>query len=68
MNPVTGDLEFYCSKGRYLHIEAQGEVKWWKDPSHIIGRLTKKPRRIKIINMINDHCTILEVPSEEMIK
>lgn len=67
-DPTSGQQDFYCPKGRYLHIDSEGEVKWWKDSSHIIGRLTKKARRIRIINMINDHCTILEVPSEEIIK
>ena len=29
---------------------------------NIIGKLTKKCRRIKLINMTTDHVTMLEVP------
>ena len=34
---------------------------------NIIGKLTKKCRRIKLINMTTDHVTMLEVPCEETI-
>ena len=34
---------------------------------NIIGKLTKKSRQINLLNMITDHSTILEVPSEETI-
>jgi hypothetical protein len=59
VNCQTGQREFYCPAGKYLHIETEGEVKWWKDSKNIIGKLTKKQKKIKIMNMINDHCTIL---------
>lgn len=59
VNLKTGKREFYCPGGKYLHVESESEVKWWKDSKNIIGKLTKKARRIRIINMINDHCTIL---------
>lgn len=31
--------------------------------NNIIGKLTKKSRKIKLINMLTDHASILEVPS-----
>jgi hypothetical protein len=34
----------------------------------VIGRLTQKSRRVKLINMLTDHETILEVPCEETIQ
>ena len=34
---------------------------------NIIGKLTKKSRKIKIINMLTDHTTLLEVPCEETV-
>lgn len=68
VNLQTGLREFYCPTGKYLHVDSESEVKWWKDSKNIIGKLTKKARRVRIINMINDHCTILEVPSEETIR
>lgn len=30
---------------------------------NIIGKITKKSRKIKIVNILTDHTTILEVPS-----
>jgi hypothetical protein len=68
VNLQTGQRESYCPGGKYLHVDSESEVKWWKDSKNIIGKLTKKARRLRIINMINDHCTILEVPAEETIR
>jgi hypothetical protein len=68
VNLTTGEREFYCPGGKYLHVDSDSEVKWWKNAANIIGKLTKKPKRIKIMNMINDHTTILEVPLEETIR
>jgi hypothetical protein len=56
---TSGQREVYCPTGKYLHVESEGEVKWWKNSANIIGKLTKKSKRIKIMNMINDHTTIL---------
>lgn len=32
--------------------------------NNIIGKLTKKSRKVKLINMLTDHSSILEVPAE----
>lgn len=61
----TGLQTFYTPTGRYLHLEtSETEIKWWKNQSLVIGRLTQKSRRIKLINMLTDHEFILEVPCE----
>jgi hypothetical protein len=61
----TGLKTFYTPKGKYLHLEVnETEVKWWKDQSLVIGRLTQKSRNIKLINMLTDHEFVLEVPCE----
>ena len=61
---------------RYLHIpsilpgtdtEPTDAIPWWKDPQYIIGKLTKKPRKVRIINMLTHHTDIIEVPCEETI-
>lgn len=67
VNTDTAEQEFYCPRGEYLQLRAQNEVKWWKDLHNIIGRLTKKSREVKLINMLTDQATILSVPSEETI-
>lgn len=64
VNIETGSQEFYCPNGKYLHLSTTNEVKWWKDQQNIIGKLTKKARFIKVVNMITDHTNVLEVPSE----
>jgi hypothetical protein len=67
VNTQTGATEYYCPGGEYLHLREEHEIKWWKNMENIIGKLTKKSRTIKLINMITDHATLLEVPSEETI-
>ena len=34
---------------------------WWKDSKYRVGTLTKKTRKIKIMNMLTHQQTILEV-------
>ena len=78
MNPETNTLEYLCPTGRFLHVpprdatsDAHTEVQpfdkpWWNDEQNYgIGRLTKKSRKISIINTLNKDEQILEVPSEE---
>lgn len=43
------------------------ETPWWKDSSYVLGRLTAKTRRIKLLNMLSRQETILEVCSEETL-
>ena len=59
--------DFYCPSGEYLHLREDNEIKWWKNMDNIIGKLTRKSRKVKIINMLTDHVCLLEVPSEEKI-
>ncbi len=64
-----------CPTGRYLHIPPQEpdsnwkpdfEIPWWKDnEKYKIGNLTKRKRKIRIINMLTKHDDILEVACEE---
>ena len=42
-------------------------VAWWRDPAYKIGELTKRARRIKIMNMLSRTNDILEVASEETL-
>lgn len=35
--------------------------RWWKNKSYFIGRLTRKTRKIKIVNMLTVHEDIIEV-------
>jgi len=67
-----------CPQGRYLHIpsinatsDAATEVvefdtPWWRDTDkYMIGRLTKKVRKINIMNTLTKDDETMDVASEE---
>jgi len=76
IDPTTG-LETYAQPfGRFVHVptlridstvDTTYELPWWKDPQFVIGELTKKPRKIRIVNTLNGHEITLEVCSEETL-
>ena len=43
------------------------ETPWWKDPQYVLGFLTAKTRKIKLLNMLSRQEMILEVCSEETL-
>lgn len=43
------------------------KTPWWKDDSYVLGRLTAKTRRIKLLNMLSRQETTLEVCFEETL-
>ena len=43
------------------------ETPWWKDASYVLGHLTAKTRRIKLLNMLSRQETTLEVCFEETL-
>lgn len=57
----TGKQVYYCPYGRFLHIpsieatthqEPVAEIPWWRDRNYVIGKLSQKVRRLRIINML----------------
>jgi len=75
----TGMRAYYCPKGRYLHIpplEASAieeptpsnGIPWWKDDNYLIGHLSMKVRKVRVINMLTHQEDIIECPSEESIE
>ena len=76
VDPVTG-METYAQPfGRFVHvptllpdtkIDTNYELPWWQDPQYVIGQLTRKSRKLRIINTINGHEVTLEVCSEETL-
>lgn len=66
-----------CLINRYLHIpatlpgmddEPTDSIVWWRNKNYVIGKLTSKSRKIRIINMLTHHTDIIEVPTEETIE
>ena len=77
IDPETARRVFYCPNGRYLHIplsmpgtdnEPFDEIPWWRNEKYVIGSLTQKSRKLRIVNMLTHHIDIIEVPSEETIE
>ena len=67
---------YYTPLGMYPHIppaypdadwEYDFDIPWWKNDNFKIGKLTKKVRKIKIMNTLTEHCDLLEVCEEETI-
>jgi|UniRef100_A0A7S4GM59 hypothetical protein len=74
IDPKTGLEQYYTPHGRFVHVlpsivttvlDNQFDLPWWLDPQYVIGELTSRPRKIRIINTLNHHETTLEVCSEE---
>jgi hypothetical protein len=79
MDPVLNVEGYYLPMGRFLHVPSPAykekykteepvvELSWWRDDKLIIGRLSKKTRTIRIINMLTHHDHMLEVCQEETL-
>lgn len=44
------------------------DIPWWRNKKYIIGKLTVKSRKIRIVNMLTHHTDTIEVPTEETIE
>lgn len=77
IDPSTG-LETYAQPfGRFLHvptlridstIDHNYELPWWQDPTYVIGELTKKTRKVRIISTLTGVEVEVEVCSEETLE
>ncbi|KAK7194933.1 Cytochrome b5-like Heme/Steroid binding domain containing protein [Novymonas esmeraldas] len=50
------------------YIDLSYDVPWWKDPQYVIGALTSRTRRIRIVNTLTGDETTLEVCAEETLQ
>jgi hypothetical protein len=75
--PDSARRVHYCPNGRYLHVPADlpgtdpeplADLPWWRSEKHVIGQLTQKARKVRIVNMLTHHIDIVEVPSEETVE
>eukprot|EP00826_Nyctotherus_ovalis_P036689 TRINITY_DN3276_c0_g2_i7.p1 TRINITY_DN3276_c0_g2~~TRINITY_DN3276_c0_g2_i7.p1 ORF type:complete len:216 (-),score=56.04 TRINITY_DN3276_c0_g2_i7:136-783(-) len=74
VSPHSKILEYYLPNGRYLHIPpAEPDsswsnsftTPWWRKKKLCIGKLTRKVRKLRVINMLTKDDDVLEVCSEE---
>ena len=70
MDPLTGCKIPYTPHGWFIHIPPPMPCSdwandfgrpWWRDESYCVGILSKKTRRIKIINTLTSQEHVLEV-------
>ena len=57
-SPETRDLELNCGA---TETETNVEVPWWRDRNLVLGKLTQRSRKIRIINMLTHQEDIIEV-------
>ena len=74
VDPKTNLKTVYCPWGEYLHINKPvpnssiPALPWWKDKeNYCIGKLTKKTRKIRIINMSTKEEECITVAFEETL-
>jgi len=72
----TGMRTYMQPFGRFVHvptlypdsnIDLAYDVPWWMDPQYVVGELTFKTRKIRIINTLTGEEVTLEVCSEETL-
>lgn len=76
ISPSTGLRQAYTPYGRFLHIppteptanwDNSFELPWWSDEQYQVGFLSRKKRRIHIVNMLSGQSDLLEVCAEERL-
>jgi hypothetical protein len=77
IDEATGLPTYVQSFGRFIHcptlcidstIDTSYDIPWWQDPKYIVGELTKKSRKLRVVNTLNGHEATLEVCSEETLR
>ena len=73
--PKTGNQTYFCPQGEFLHIPDNLETPWWRDEQYVIGALTTRVRKVRIINLLTvpkeqktaDEGVIIDVACEETL-
>ena len=72
----TSLLSYFCPNGLYPNIPPafpdsewnyNFDIPWWKNSNYKIGKLTKKVRKINIMNTLTEHMDLIECCEEETI-
>jgi hypothetical protein len=76
VDPVSLVRCYYTPQGRFVHVPPPWPdsawatdfgLPWWLDPAYCIGRLSRKVRKVKIVNTLTGDEDVLEVCAEETI-
>lgn len=65
----------YTPYGRFIHCPPEDpsdwstayDVPWWKDDKYIIGKLTKKLRLVRVVNMLTHKEDVIQTCEEETV-
>ena len=76
VDPETNLTVPYTPEGRFIHVPPRDptttwrhrETPWWKDSQYVIGNITKKERKLRIVNTLTSKEDILEVGCEETLE
>lgn len=74
---MSNTPQVYSPQGRYLHLtptepdsqwnQIAFTIPWWRDANkYMIGCLTQKTRKIRLINMLTKHEDTLDVSNAEV--
>lgn len=74
----SGLTVYFTPMGRFLHvpppdpspigpIDTVSGIPWWQNEAYRIGKLTERPRLVRIINTLNHHSVTVEVSTEETV-
>lgn len=76
VSPSLGITVTYCPFGRYVHIppaepsaawDTDFDTPWWKDQKYLVGHLSSRTRKLKVLNMLSGQTATLNVCSEETL-
>jgi cytochrome b involved in lipid metabolism len=76
VDAVTGLTVAYTPDGRYVHVppafptttwRTDFGTPWWHDEKYIIGKLTRRARYIRVVNILTQQEDDLRVASEDTI-
>jgi hypothetical protein len=77
IDPKIGVKMFYTPLGPYVHIPPTEPVStwatdidtpWWARTDSVIGRISAKSRRIRIVNQLTSQDHVLDVCAEETLR
>jgi hypothetical protein len=77
IDPVSNLRTVYCPFGRYLHVppidpsglfDTSFKLPWWKNEKYYIGELSRRPRKIRLLNMLSKTDDVITVAAEESLE
>jgi len=77
IDPVLNVRLPFCPHGRYLHIPPADptsdfnmdiETPWWDDESYLKGLLSRRQRKLRLVNNLSGQDDVIEVCDEEIME